>query len=199
MPDPWTLLAYDSDARAYADEWHDQPPPVDLHAVVTEFFAPGPTADIGCGSGRDTAWLSGNGYPAVGYDASTGLLGEARRRYPELTFLEAALPDLEDVDAGSFANVLCETVIMHLPPADVGPSVRRMLALLRPGGTLYLSWRVTPGDSRRDENGRLYAAFDASVVRDALADAAILHDQESVSDSSAKVIHRVIARVPSAQ
>jgi SAM-dependent methyltransferase len=199
MPDPWTLLAYDADARAYADDWHDQPAPVDLHAVVREFFAPGPTADIGCGSGRDTAWLSANGYPAVGYDASTGLLGEARRRYPELSFGEAELPDLDGIDSGALANVLCETVIMHLPAVDVAPSVRRMLALLRPGGTLYLSWRVTPGQSRRDENGRLYASFDASVVRDALAGATILHDQESVSESSAKVIHRVIARVRSAQ
>lgn len=194
MPDPWTLLAYDSDARAYADEWHDQPAPADLHAVVREHFAPGPTADIGCGSGRDTAWLSDNGYPAIGFDASTGLLGEARRRYPALEFVEAALPDLDDVPAGAFANVLCETVIMHLPPADVGPSVRRMLELLAPGGTLYLSWRVTPDADRRDENGRLYAAFDASVVREALDGAAVLHDRESVSASSAKVIHRIIAR-----
>lgn len=196
MPDPWTLLAYDSDARAYADEWHDQPPPVDLHAVVTDFFAPGPTADIGCGSGRDTAWLSGNGYPAVGYDASTGLLGEARRRYPSLSFVEAALPELEGVEDGSFANVLCETVIMHLPSADVGPAVRRMMSLLRPGGTLYLSWRVTPGADRRDENGRLYASFDASTVLAALAGAEILHDEETISASSAKVIHRLIARTP---
>jgi SAM-dependent methyltransferase len=196
MPDPWTLLAYDSDARGYADDWHDQPPPLDLHAVVQEFFAPGPTADIGCGSGRDTAWLSANGYPAIGYDASTGLLGEARRRYPQLSFVEAELPDLDGIDAGSLSNVLCETVIMHLPPADVGPSVRRMLALLRPGGTLYLSWRVTPDADRRDENGRLYAAFDASIVLGALKGTQILHDEESVSASSAKVIHRVIARIP---
>ena len=194
MPDPWTLLAYDSDARAYADEWHDQPPPVDLHAVVREFFASGPTADIGCGSGRDTAWLSANGYPAVGYDASTGLLEEARRRYPGLTFVEAALPELDDLEAGSFANVLCETVIMHLPVADVGPSVHRILALLQPGGTLYLSWRVTPDADRRDESGRLYASFDAAVVREALGEATILHDVESVSASSGKIIHRLIAR-----
>ncbi|MCW2603919.1 MAG: Methyltransferase type 11 [Pseudonocardiales bacterium] len=195
MPDPWTLLAYDTDARTYADEWHDQPPPTDLHAVVREFFAPGPTADIGCGSGRDTAWLSANGYPATGYDASTGLLDEARRRYPALQFLDAVLPELDEVEPASFANVLCETVIMHLPPADVAPSVRRMLDLLRPGGTLYLSWRVTPGADRRDENGRLYAAFDASVVLDELAGAQILHDEETVSASSVKIIHRLIARV----
>lgn len=195
MPDPWTLLAYDSEARAYADDWHAQPPPTDLHAVVREHFAPGPTADVGCGSGRDTAWLSAHGYPAIGYDASTGLLGEARRRYPDLTFIEAALPDLDGVESGAFANVLCETVIMHLPRADVAPSVGRLLELLRPGGTLYLSWRVTPEADRRDGDGRLYAAFDASVVRAALGAATVLHDQESVSASSAKVIHRIIARV----
>ena len=72
----------------------------------------------------------------------------------------ATLPRLDGVARGAFQNVLCETVIMHLAPAQVGPSVRSLRALLRPGGTLYLSWRVTDDASRRDLAGRLYAAFD---------------------------------------
>jgi len=189
-----TLAAYDSDPAAFATDWHDQPAPTDLHDAVRKFFSPGPTADIGCGSGRDTAWLTRNGYPAVGYDASRGLLTEARRRYPGLAFHEGTLPELVGVADGSFANVLCETVIMHLDPGLVGPSVSRMLALLAPGGTLYLTWRVTAGSDRRDELGRLYAAFDAELVTDALSSARLLLDEEKTSVSSNKTIHRIIVR-----
>src|SRR5262249_26819081 len=60
--DQTTLAAYDRDAAAFAREWETQPAPSDLHDVVRRFFAPGPTADIGCGSGRDTAWLGRNGF-----------------------------------------------------------------------------------------------------------------------------------------
>jgi SAM-dependent methyltransferase len=192
--DAATLRAYDSGAAAFAQDWHDQPPPADLHDIVRRFFRPGVTADIGCGSGRDVAWLSANGFPAVGYDPSAGLLAQARVRYPDLAFHSAALPALEGIADASFANVLCETVIMHLPREDIAPSVRRLVAILAPGGTLYLSWRVTRGADLRDGHGRLYGTFDADIVRGGLGSAEVLLDEEAVSESSGKVIHRLVAR-----
>ena len=185
---------YDREAGAFAADWHAQPAPVDLHDTVRQFFRPGPTADIGCGSGRDTAWLAANGFAATGYDTSEGLLAEARRRYPELRFVHASLPELAGIADGAFANVLCETVIMHLPPAAIAPSVQRLLAILSPGGTMYLTWRVTEGTDQRDAHGRLYAAFDPAVVRAALDDAALLLDEDVTSASSGKRIHRLVAR-----
>jgi SAM-dependent methyltransferase len=192
--DDATLRAYDSGAAAFAQDWHEQPPPADLHAIVRRFFRPGRIADIGCGSGRDTAWLSANGFPAEGYDLSAGLLAQARARYPDLAFHSAALPALDGIADASFANVLCETVIMHLPREDVAPAVRRLLAILTPDGVLYLSWRVTRGADLRDGHGRLYGAFDADLVRGALGSAEVLLDEEAVSESSGKVIHRLVAR-----
>ena len=56
--DTATMAAYDADAARYAEDWETQPAPTDLHDTVRRFFSPGPTADIGCGSGRDTAWLN---------------------------------------------------------------------------------------------------------------------------------------------
>jgi SAM-dependent methyltransferase len=192
--DSRTLHAYDSAAAAFAAEWHEQPPPSDLHALVKQFFQPGLTADVGCGSGREVAWLAANGFPAIGYDASPGLLTQARERYPALEFRNAALPELATVANGSFTNVLCETVIMHLGRDAVAPAVRCLLAILKPGGTLYLSWRVTESADQRDGHGRLYAAFNASLVRAELAAATILLDREVISASSGKKIHRIIAR-----
>lgn len=194
--DRQTLATYDSAAAAFAQDWHDQPAPVDLQRIVLRHFTPGPTADIGCGSGREVAWLNANGFATLGYDASEGLLAEARKRYPDCRFEVAALPDLDGVASGSFDNVLCETVIMHLPLVAIAASVRRLLDLLKPGGTLYLSWRVTTDADQRDGQARLYSAFPASLVRDALDPVETLLDEETISASSGKTIHRIVARKP---
>jgi SAM-dependent methyltransferase len=190
-----TLAAYDTDAAAFAKDWHEQPAPTDLHDVITRFFMKGGrAADIGCGSGREVAWLNGNGFPAEGFDASEGLLDQARARYPELRFFHAELPVLESVAPATYDNVLCETVIMHLDRAQIAPSVRRMLEITKPGGIFYLSWRVTEGADLRDKQGRLYAAFDAKLVRDALSTTIPLLDEEVMSASSGKTIHRLVVK-----
>jgi SAM-dependent methyltransferase len=193
--DRLTLAAYDQDAAAFAKDWHGQPAPADLQAVVARFFIKGRiSADIGCGSSREVAWLNANGFPAEGFDASEGLLAQARSRFPALSFAWAELPALRGIAANSYDNVLCETVIMHLHHAWIAPSVRRLLDIVKPGGVLYLSWRVTEDADQRDQHRRLYAAFDASVVRAELASATPLLDEEVISASSGKMIHRVVVR-----
>lgn len=189
-----TLTAYDTAAADFATEWETQPPPADLHRIVKRFFLPGLTADIGCGSGRDVAWLAANGFPAVGYDPSEGLLGQARARHPGCRFENAALPELIGIAAETFANVLCETVIMHMAPGLIPTSVRRLVDILRPEGILYLSWRVTRGTAQRDRSGRLYAAVGRELVSSSLAGADLLFDEETVSESSGRVIQRLVAR-----
>ena len=190
-----TLAAYDKGAAAFAKDWHEQPAPVDLHDIVARFFIKGgATADIGCGSGREVAWLNANGFPAVGFDASEGLLAEARARYPGLSFAHAELPELRGIAAASHDNLLCETVIMHLDRAQIAPSVRRMLELVKSGGIFYLSWRVTEDADIRDGHGRLYASFDAAQVRAELSGATTLLDEEIASVSSGKKIHRLVVR-----
>ena len=193
--DRQTLAAYDHDAAAFAKDWHEQPAPHDLHDIVRRFFIKGgATADIGCGSGREVAWLNANGFPALGFDASEGLLAEARARYPDLDFARAELPELRGIAANAYDNVLCETVIMHLDRVQIAASVRRMLDIVKPGGIFYLSWRVTAGADQRDQHRRLYAAFDAPLVLAELCTTSVLLDEEVVSASSGKRIHRLVVR-----
>ena len=192
-----TLAAYDCDAAAFARDWHDQPAPVDLQEIVERFFVRGgSSADIGCGSGREVAWLNANGFSAAGFDASEGLLAEARRRYPAFKFASAELPELKGIGPRAYDNVLCETVIMHLERAQIAASVRRLLDIVKPSGILYLSWRVTENADLRDPQGRLYAAFDAALVLTELKAASLLLDEEVVSASSGKKIHRLVAKKP---
>ena len=190
-----TLAAYDTDAAAFAKDWHDQPAPRDLQEVVERFFVRGGnSADIGCGSGREVGWLNANGFSAAGFDASEGLLKEARQRYPGLKFAHSELPELRGV--GSFDNVLCETVIMHLDRKQIAAAVRRLLDVVKPSGILYLSWRVTDDADLRDAQGRLYCAFDAALVLTELKDTTVLLDEEVISESSGKKIHRLVVKKP---
>ena len=85
---------------------------------------------------------------------------------------------------------------MHLGQAEIAPAVRRLLAVVKPSGILYLSWRVTEGADQRDAQGRLYAAFDPAVVRAELMGATVLLDEEVVSASSGKKIHRLVVKKP---
>ena len=64
-----------------------------------------------------------------------------------------------------------------------------------PGGALYLSWRVTDGADQRDGYGRLYSAFESALIREAIDGVAeTLLDDEPISASSGKKIHRIVAR-----
>jgi SAM-dependent methyltransferase len=192
--DRTTLAAYDADPQAYVMRWLGEPEPTGLQALIRAHFKPGgDTADIGSGSGRLTAWLAAQGYVVAGFDASAGLLTQARARHPRIEFRQAALPELAGVAPASFDNVLCKTVIMHLPHAEIAPAVARMAALLKPGGVLLLNWRVTRAADERDGQGRLYSAFDSAVVSEALSAQTILLDEEDLRPSG-KAYHTLIAR-----
>ncbi|HEY4162742.1 MAG TPA: class I SAM-dependent methyltransferase [Dongiaceae bacterium] len=194
MSDAATLDAYAKGAAGYSADWLAQPAPDDLYELLaTHFRVGGATADIGCGNGRDAAWLAANGYPTTGFDGSPALLAEARRHHPKIAFQTANLPALGEITA-TFDNVVCETVIMHLPVAQIPVAVNSLKRIIRSGGVLYLSWRVTEGADVRDAAGRLYSAFPASLVTDPLQDCTTLHFADTTSLSSGKRICRIVAR-----
>jgi hypothetical protein len=125
---------------------------------------------------------------------SGGLLEQARLAHPAIRFENARLPDLDVIGVGHFRNVLCETVIMHLPVDEIEPSVRRMLDILEPGGTIYLSWRVSDKEKSRDDAGRLYSSFPSSLVVDALSASRVVYEKTVESESSRRTVHRIVAR-----
>jgi 2-polyprenyl-3-methyl-5-hydroxy-6-metoxy-1,4-benzoquinol methylase len=196
MTDLQTEAAYEANAVRYNEDWRNQPPPDDMYALLVRHFVPGGrTIDVGCGNGRDAAWLAQQGFDVVGYDSSSALVELARQSFPSVTFHVGHLPGLEGVTA-QFDNVVCETVLMHLPANEVPQAAVRLWALVRPGGVLYVSWRVTEGDDLRHADGRLYSAFSPDVVRAALHGGVALHEEDVTSASSGKRVCRLVVRCP---
>jgi SAM-dependent methyltransferase len=154
--DAQTIAAYEADATRQA-AYQRSVTPGPVHRLATAFFHIGePTADVGCGSGRDTAWLVRQGFPTVGYEPATAMRAEALAAFPDLHVQAAALPDLAGVPDGTYANVLCNAVLMHLPAAELIGAAVTLARILRPGGRLVLSYRGPREGMEREPDGRLF-------------------------------------------
>jgi ubiquinone/menaquinone biosynthesis C-methylase UbiE len=87
--------AYDQVAEAYAEKNAVMPPVyLDLGPRFLALVCPGlPVLDVGCGAGRDLAWLTQQGARVVGADRSTGMLALARQ-YPAGGLVQADMRTL---------------------------------------------------------------------------------------------------------
>lgn len=157
--DEKTIHAYNHDAESYLRTWSEQETPLEKHPwIIMAFRKNAATADIGCGSGREVAWLNDKGYPCVGYDASEALLKHAINTYPQLNFQMAKLPDLTEIENESFQNILCQTVLMHLPEFAIEGAMQNLFRILKSEGSLILSFREGKNldSSNREKDDRLY-------------------------------------------
>lgn len=81
---------------------------------------------------------------------------EALAAFPDLDVQAASLPDLAGVPDGTYANVLCNAVLIHLPAAELIGAAVALARILRPGGRLVLSYRGPRNGVEREPDGRLF-------------------------------------------
>lgn len=192
--DEKTHTAYSENAGIYSQDWLSQPEPTDIYQLVKKYFIPnGTTADIGCGNGRDSNWMSQNGFQVSGFDSSNELLKLAHDLFPKVQFSRALLPDLNEIK-NQYDNVFCETVIMHLPKTQIESAIMNLKRILKPNGVMYLSWRVTESEDARHKDGRLYSAFDPEFIMNQFDPTGILFSEDKISVSSQKRVFRLAWR-----
>ena len=162
--DKQTIETYDREAERIA-QLHSSLTPGRLYTLITEYFTKsGNTLDVGCGIGRDTNWLNQHDYPALGVDASEGMLKQALHLYPQVRFLKDFLPDLTNLNDQTFQNILCSAVLMHLNKAHLEQACLKLVTLLKANGHLIISIRQTNAVDHR-ENGKLYEPFDINTFK----------------------------------
>ena len=158
--------AYDALAGDYAalleGELERNPTDRAMLALFAELVAPmsaglagaaGPVADIGCGPGRITAHLAALGLPVFGLDLSPGMVGEARRRHPDLSFAGGSLLDLP-LASGALVGALAWYSLIHIPPAEQPVAFAELARVVQPGG--YLLAAFQGGDDLEVRHTRAY-------------------------------------------
>lgn len=93
--------------------------------------------DVGCGDGVLARRLAAVCPEVTGIDASARMTGLARERYAGVAGLELVTGDFltADLPGGGFDFVCSVATVHHM---DFTEALRRMRALLRPGGTLVV-------------------------------------------------------------
>ena len=146
--DERVVRSYDAVATAYADGLLDEldRKPFDrwLLERVAELSDGAPVADVGCGPGQVTSHLALAGAQVTGIDLSPGMVGEARRRFPELPF---EVGDLTVLPAESWGAITAWYSLVHLAPRELPAAIEALVRALRPGGWLALA--VHEGDEGR--------------------------------------------------
>lgn len=105
--------------------------------LIVERAAGTPVLELGCGSGRDSAILSGVGVTVTGIDSSPEALAEARARVPSGRFYEADIRDgLPDVTG--FGAIVASLVLHYFTWEETAAIAVRLFRCLRPGGVLLV-------------------------------------------------------------
>lgn len=101
--------------------------------------------DAGCGTGRVAIELADRGFSVVGVDVDPDMLSAARRKRPELPWVEADLTDLAQVvDADFDVALLAGNVAIFLQPGTEGAVLRSLDERLVPGGLLVSGFSIRP-------------------------------------------------------
>ncbi|GHO93494.1 methyltransferase [Reticulibacter mediterranei] len=131
--------AYDLIAQEYAVRHQAMPERlVELGERFLGYLAKGAhILDVGCGSGRDMAWMEAQGFRTTGIDLSSGMLAQARQRVRgqlrHMDMCHLTFPD------ASFEGIWCSSSLLHVPHALAPVALGQMHRVLVPAGMLFLS------------------------------------------------------------
>jgi len=108
-------------------------------------LAPGARVlDVGCGPGRDAAWLQEQGFDAVGVDLSWGMLNEGIARGVSAPLIQADMGHLP-FRKGSFKGVWVCASLLHIPKAQTGDVLKELARVVLPGH-IYLAVKRGEGE-----------------------------------------------------
>ena len=110
--------------------------------------------DLGCGSGRDTKAFLERGYRVTASDGSPELCKSASA-YTGIPVRQMLFNELDDVKA--YDGIWACASILHVPSTELPDIFRRMITALKPGGTIYTSFKY--GTFEGERNGRRFTDY----------------------------------------
>src|SRR5690242_10579900 len=147
--------SYDAVAAAYVEHLYHEldQKPLDRHLLdrfAEEVRGRGAVADLGCGPGHVTRYLSDQGVQALGVDLSSEMIRWAARLNPGVPFSVGDMRALEMPDA-HLAGIVAFYSLIHLDDADFAVALRELRRVLASDGVLFLAFHVGAHTVHRDE------------------------------------------------
>lgn len=170
MTEKKVRAAYDTVATAYDAQFRDEldHKPLD-RAMLTAFVelcGAGPIADVGCGPGHVTRFLSALHDNVIGVDLSGEMTRLSRAAAPKLSFTTASMLDLPWPDA-DWAGAVALYSIIHLSVDERAVAFAELARVVRAGGWLLVAFHVESADASSGERSHLDSWFGLDVDIDA--------------------------------
>ncbi|RYZ42609.1 MAG: class I SAM-dependent methyltransferase [Myxococcaceae bacterium] len=135
--------------------------------------------DVGCGSGRDSLAFLRRGFRVTALEPCEALAAHAEMLLGQpVTRQRAQKVNAEDTFDGIWA---CAS-LLHVPASETPAVLARLARALRPGGVLYVSYKLGRGE--RVEDGRFFHDLTEEAVRRLLEAASFAVDVLWVTDDA---------------
>lgn len=146
-----TLTYYNQNADAFV-EGTQNANMSEQYRFFLKHLSPGcKILDLGCGSGRDSAYFASMGFDVTAVDGSEELCKRVKTNYG----IEAICVKFEDLSfKDEFDAVWACASLLHVKKADIPNVMSKVSAALKPGGILYASFKY--GNDERIINGRFF-------------------------------------------
>ena len=146
-----TLSYYNQNADAFI-EGTRKADMTQQYCFFSKYLLPGcKILDLGCGSGRDSAYFSSLGFAVTAVDGSEELCKRVQANYG----LHALCIKFEELSfVSEFDAVWACASLLHVKKADMPNVLEKVSAALKPGGVLYASFKY--GSEERISNGRFF-------------------------------------------
>lgn len=160
-----SVAYYDRNAERFAADTGG----LDMSALYERFLrhvhAGGRILDAGCGVGRDALAFTERGYSVVAFDASPEMVRLAMERTRGR--VEVLRMSFDEVGwSEEFDGVWACASLLHVRATDLPRVFRRLQAALRPGGALYMSFKLGAGE--RVAGSRRFTDHTEETLREAL-------------------------------
>ena len=146
-----TLNYYDQNAEAFIAGTRDADMSEQYALFLKHLPQKGKLLDLGCGSGRDSAYFSALGFEVTAVDGSEELCKRVRETYG----ISARCIRFQALSFdGEFDAVWACASLLHVNKAGMPAVMDKVAAALKPGGILYASFKYGTGEVTRD--GRFF-------------------------------------------
>jgi SAM-dependent methyltransferase len=139
--------SYDRVAQEYTKRIYDElaHKPFDrkmLDWLIERVNNNGAICDMGCGPGQIARYLFDHGAQACGIDLSVGMVQQARELNPAIDFQQGDMLSLTNVPGEAYGGIAAFYCILHIPRPQVTDALRELKRVLRPDGTLLLTFHI---------------------------------------------------------
>lgn len=151
LQDSYDRVAQEYTNRIYGELAHKPFDRKMLDWLIERVNNNGVICDMGCGPGQIARYCFDHGAQVCGIDLSAGMIEQARQLNPDIDFQQGDMLSLTNIQDNTYGGIAAFYSILHIPRPQVTDALRELKRVLRPNGTLLVTFHIGSETRHLDE------------------------------------------------